>query len=162
MFTSKQILTFTYESEYETAYDLSQKKNFTAPKIYTAKGDLNKRWYVYFSFRNPQTGKLERMKNIYGIANTYKKKEDRLSVLTVYRKRLIILLKKGYNPFENNEALFEKEKTIAVKGNETKACIITILVAIKRIMLEKVKMLCLHFWKQTHQQPKLNKKLNLK
>ncbi|MFL1013228.1 tyrosine-type recombinase/integrase [Flavisericum labens] len=107
-------LTFEHRSEHVFAHDLehdlSKKPQFSSPKIYTANGDLSKRWYVYFSFRNPETGKLERMKNIYGIANTHKKKEDRLAVLTVYRKRLLILLKKGYSPFENNEHLFEKEK----------------------------------------------------
>ncbi|MCR8668034.1 site-specific integrase [Aestuariibaculum sp. M13] len=125
MFYLNEFLTFDFKSEHVFAHDLehdlSKRPQFSTPKIYTANGNLNKRWYVYFSFRNPETGKLERMKNIYGIANTYKKKEDRLSVLTVYRKRLIILLKKGYNPFENNEALFEKEKTQATKPKQAKS-----------------------------------------
>ncbi|GAA4301155.1 tyrosine-type recombinase/integrase [Aestuariibaculum suncheonense] len=120
-----EFLTFDFKSEHvfehDLEHDLSKRPQFSTPKIYTANGNLDKRWYVYFSFRNPETGKLERMKNIYGIANTYKKKEDRLSVLTVYRKRLIILLKKGYNPFENNEALFEKEKAQASKLHEPKS-----------------------------------------
>ncbi|WMI64769.1 site-specific integrase [Aestuariibaculum sp. YM273] len=108
MFTSKQILTFAYESEYETAYDLSQKKNFTAPKIYTAKGDLSKRWYVYFSFRNPKTGKLKRVTPFYGDVNKYKTKEERMEALTIYRKTLIKLLKLGYNPFQDNTELYNK------------------------------------------------------
>jgi len=41
-----ELLTF----EYENAYDLPVKKNYSFPKIYTANGDLNKRWYVYFSY----------------------------------------------------------------------------------------------------------------
>lgn len=73
------------------------KKNFSTPKIYNANSDLNKRWYVYFSFRNPDTEKLERMKNIYGKSNNFKTKEDRLSVLTDYRKKLLQLLKAGFN-----------------------------------------------------------------
>tara|TARA_R110001583_G_scaffold68241_1_gene194395 strand:+ start:97 stop:351 length:255 start_codon:yes stop_codon:yes gene_type:complete len=60
-------------------------KEFFHPKIYTAKGNLSKRWYVYYIFRNPETGKLERIKNIYGKSNLYKTKEKRLSVLTAYR-----------------------------------------------------------------------------
>ncbi|MBD0831654.1 tyrosine-type recombinase/integrase [Aestuariibaculum sediminum] len=115
-----EFLTFEHRSEHVFEHDLSKKPQFSTPKIYTANGNLDKRWYVYFSFRNPKTGKLERMKNIYGIANTYKKKEERLSVLTTYRKRLIILLKKGYNPFENNEALFKKEKAQAIKPKQIK------------------------------------------
>ena len=51
----KKIITFEYENEYESAYDLFVKPNFSVPKIYSAKGNLNKRWYVYFSFRDPKT-----------------------------------------------------------------------------------------------------------
>ena len=120
MSTLNKILTFEYKSEhvleYNLEHDLTQKSQFSSPKIYTAKGDLSKRWYVYFSFRNPKTGKLERSKNIYGKANVYKTKEDRLSVLTTYRKRLIILLKKGYNPYQDNSALYEATLT---KSNPT-------------------------------------------
>ena len=52
------------------------KKNFLDPKIYNASGNLDKRWYVYFLLRNLETGKLQRMKNVYGIANKCKTKED--------------------------------------------------------------------------------------
>ncbi|ULC58638.1 hypothetical protein MBM09_11985 [Flaviramulus sp. BrNp1-15] len=108
MSTFKQILTFAYESEYESAYDLSKKKLFSSPKIYTANGNLSKRWYVYFSFRDPNTGKLKRLTPFYGTANTYKTKEERMEVLTVYRKVLLKLLKQGYNPFKDNTALYQK------------------------------------------------------
>ena len=90
-----------HESEHDLEHDLSTKPNFSVPKIYTAKGDLSKRWYVYFSFRNPKTNKLERMKNIYGKANNYKTKADRLTILTSYRKNLLKLLRAGYSPLGN-------------------------------------------------------------
>ena len=110
MSTLNEIITFEHESEHVFEYDLehnlSSKKYFSAPKIYNANGNINKRWYVYFSFRNPETGKLQRMKNIYGKANLYKTKEDRLSVLTMYRRRLLKLLREGYNPFEDNTERF--------------------------------------------------------
>ncbi|WMI70061.1 site-specific integrase [Mangrovimonas sp. YM274] len=108
MFTSEQIIAFAYESEYETAYDLSQKKNFSNPKIYTAKGDISKRWYVYFSFRDPKSGKLKRITPFYGETNKYKTKEERLEVLTIYRKTILKLLKQGYNPFADNTELYQK------------------------------------------------------
>ena len=50
----KDVLTFAYESEYENVYDLPNKDKFTTPKIYTAKGDLSQRWYVYFSYQDPK------------------------------------------------------------------------------------------------------------
>ncbi len=110
MLTLNEILTFEHKSEHVLEHNLPVKKLFSVPKIYNANGDLNKRWYVYFSYRNPESGKLERMKNIYGKVNTYKSKEDRLSVLTIYRKNLLKLLKEGYNPFGDNTALYNSKK----------------------------------------------------
>lgn len=99
--------------EHILEHNLSDKRKFSDPKIYNGKGDLKKRWYVYFKFRNPQTGKLQRIKNIYGKANQYSTKEGRLSILTRYRQRLLKLLKEGYDPFQDNTDLFLKNKKIA-------------------------------------------------
>lgn len=107
MLTLNQLLTFDSQNEHVLEHDLLEKKNYSTPKIYNANGDLTKRWYVYFSYRNPSTGKLERSKNIYGKTNTFKTKEDRISVLTTYRKKLLQLLKKGYNPYADNSELFK-------------------------------------------------------
>jgi len=97
------------------------KKHFSTPKIYNANGNLNKRWYVYFSYRNPKTGKLERMKNIYGKSNHFKTKEERPSILVVYRKKLLQLLKAGFNPFEENVDLFQErtKKLSPIKEENT-------------------------------------------
>ncbi len=103
-----ELLTFENTIEHVSEHDLLLKKNFSKPNIYTANGDLNKRWYVYFSFRNPKTGKLQRMKNIYGKTNSYKTKEDRFLFLSAYRKKLLYLLNHGYNPFEDNAELHQK------------------------------------------------------
>lgn len=107
MLSLNQLLTFDSQNEHDSEHDLSKKKNFSDPKIYNANGDVKKRWYVYFSYRNPNTGKLQRLKNIYGVANKYKTKEERLSVLVMYRKSLLKLLKQGYNPFANNIELYQ-------------------------------------------------------
>jgi len=53
---------------------------------------------------------MERIKNIYGKANLYKTIEDRLAVLSVYRRNLLKLLKEGYNPFGNNSVLHNTKK----------------------------------------------------
>lgn len=110
MSTLQEFLTFEHESEHVLEHDLSNKKLFSAPKIYNANGNLSERWYVYFSFRNPSTGKLERMQNIYGKTNVYKTKEDRLAILSSYRRNLLKLLKEGYDPFKDNTDLFLKSK----------------------------------------------------
>ena len=106
MLNLNQFLNFDSQNEHVLEHDLLKKKNFSPPKIYNAKGDLSKRWYVYFSFRNPETDKLQRMKNVYGKTNNYKTKEERLTVLTVYRKKLLDLLKRGYDPFGDNTLLY--------------------------------------------------------
>ncbi|MBD0832828.1 tyrosine-type recombinase/integrase [Aestuariibaculum sediminum] len=106
-----ELLTFEYESEYESAYDLSLKRNFSAPKIYTANNDLSKRWYVYFSYRDPVSGRLKRQTPVYGEANKCKTKEDRMAILSVYRKVLLKLLKQGYSPYEDNKSLYMEVNT---------------------------------------------------
>ena len=115
MLNINEFITFEHENEHDLEYDLAHKKIFSTPKIHTANGDLSKRWYVYFSFRDPKTGKLKRMKNIYGSANSHKNKEDRLALLSRYRRRLLKLLKEGYNPFLDNTE-FHKNKL--AKKNE--------------------------------------------
>ena len=56
---------------------MTAKKNYSDPKIYDANGDIGKRWYVYFSFRNPQTGLLEKQTPIYGGANNFRTKQEK-------------------------------------------------------------------------------------
>ena len=101
-----ELLAIKHQNEYESAYDLLMKRNFYSPKIYSAKGDLKKRWFVYFSFRDPKSGKLKRFTPVYGKANTYKTKEERLEVLVVYRKTLLKLLKQGFNTYSDNVELY--------------------------------------------------------
>ncbi len=93
----------TLESQKE--HDSEHKVLFSEPKIYDADGDLAKRWYVCFSFVDPKTGRLKRMKNIYGKTNRYQTKDSRYFILGLYRKRLLKLLQEGYNPFQDNNEL---------------------------------------------------------
>ena len=58
--------------EYANAYDLAHKKQFSLPKIYDANSDLSKRWYLYYSFRNPTTDKLDRQTPVYAGVNLFK------------------------------------------------------------------------------------------
>lgn len=105
-----EVTTIEHESEHVLEHDLSIKSNFSVPKIYTAKGDLSKRWYVYFSFLNPETNKMQRMKNIYGKANKFNTKADRLTILTAYRSNLLKLLREGHSPFEKMPLTEHKTK----------------------------------------------------
>ncbi|MFK7750692.1 MAG: tyrosine-type recombinase/integrase [Kordia sp.] len=89
------------KNEYKSEYDLKKLKLFSEPKIYSAKGDLSKRWYVYFSYRDPETGKLKRQAPIYGEANKLKTKTERTEYLTTIKVVLKGMLKKGYSPYED-------------------------------------------------------------
>ena len=108
MQTIYELVTFEYQNEHDLEHTLGHKTQFSSPKIFDADGDLNKRWYVYFSYRNPETGKLVRQKNIYGKANRFKTKSERYSVLNLYKKRLLKFLKEGYSPYADNGQLYQK------------------------------------------------------
>jgi hypothetical protein len=51
-----ELIILEHNNEHVLEHDI----NYSIPKIYDAKGDLSKRWYVYFSYRNPKTNKLVR------------------------------------------------------------------------------------------------------
>lgn len=96
--------------EYTNAYDLGFKKKYSTPKIYNAKGDVTKRWYVYYSFRNPATDKLERQPGVYAGVNQFDNTKDRTAAIKILREAVQKILENGYSPFENNEALDETKK----------------------------------------------------
>ena len=119
MFNLNELLILDTQNEHDSEHDLSKKKNYSVPKIYNTNGDIKKRWYVNFSYRNPSTGKLQRIKNIYGVVNKYKTKEERMSVLVMYQKTLVRLLKQGYNPFEDNAELYQKSTNTTTRATTT-------------------------------------------
>lgn len=45
---------------YKSAYDEKPQMRYLPPKIYIAKKDLKKRWYVYYSVEDPKTDKMVR------------------------------------------------------------------------------------------------------
>ncbi|MGQ7944996.1 site-specific integrase [Flavobacterium sp. WC2509] len=103
--------------EHKTEHDLKEKVRYSEPEIYDANGDISKRWYVYFSFRNPATGYLERMPNIY-VSQKLNTKQ-RFDLLKIYRKNLSEMLKENFNPFETTnpvETILEiEEEKLTIK-----------------------------------------------
>ena len=94
------------------------KRKYSEPKIYTGGIDvskwnklskkskdkaLSKYWCVYYSYRNPETGKLVRQSNLKGGVNYYKTKDERMQVLRSIRKSLLEILKSGYSPYNKSE-----------------------------------------------------------
>lgn len=64
------------------------------------KAKLQKNWYVWWSFRNPETQQLERQNNIKLGINIHKTKASRLMVMQDIKLELLDLLKTGYSPYE--------------------------------------------------------------
>ena len=103
------------QNVHETVHVFNMKLNYTEPKIFTGgvdiskwnklskeeqKAALEKDWYIYYSFRHPQTGKLVRLPNIKGGINRIKNKAQRMKFLLKYQRALVVLLEQGYNPFK--------------------------------------------------------------
>ena len=105
---------------HENVHDFPMKVNFSEPKIYTGGVDINswskltkkeqkaalaKPWYVYYSFRNPKTNRLERQTNIKGGVNKYPDKRSRHHILKIMAKSLSVVLEEGFNPYQDNSEL---------------------------------------------------------
>src|SRR5690606_9827018 len=71
---------------------------YKPPKIHDAGGDLRKQWFVYYSHKNPQTGKFTRFK-VFRDINQSKLKQERLERAKAIAKAIEELLKEGFNPF---------------------------------------------------------------
>jgi integrase len=110
----QQILTNAYANAYENAYDLILLKLFSTPKIYTSNDDPSKRWYIYFSFRNPKSGKMERQTPIYAGINKHKTVKERKEAAQNLKWAVDRILKNGFNPYENSK-LDEIEKHYNIK-----------------------------------------------
>ncbi|CAM3969112.1 site-specific integrase [Flavobacterium cucumis] len=96
--------------EYANEYVLGYNKQYSEPKIYDANGNINGRWYVYYSFRNPETGKLERQAPIYAGVNQFKDLKERREAVKILRESVSIILKNGYNPFNQESNIDEVKK----------------------------------------------------
>ena len=96
------------------------KLNFSSPKIYTGgvlisewsklsklqkEEALSKDWFVYYSYRNPKTQKLQRQPYIKAGVNKLKTKRERIAFLRTMQKALLQLLQAGFNPYQDNSAL---------------------------------------------------------
>jgi integrase len=105
---------------HDRVHDCTMKLNYSEPKIFTGgvpiaawsklsakdkRAALSKSWYVYYSFRNPTTGKLERQTSIKAGVNRYKDKKSRFHILSKLKESLEYVLSKGFNPYEDNSSL---------------------------------------------------------
>lgn len=96
--------------EHDSEHDLKiVKRQYSHPEIYHGGDsyDLSKRWYIYYSYRNPYTGRMVRQPNIYIPNQKQKGFKERFRELKMIQRNMLILLKKGFSPYLHPET---KEK----------------------------------------------------
>ena len=123
---------------HDSVHDLPMKTNYSEPKIFTGSVEfsqwnklskqaqqaaLSKNWYVYYSFRNPQTGKFKRESNIKLDANRFKTAKERFEALKFIQHNLLTILRRGYNPYQDNSKLTDKYFNKTANGSKTEILI---------------------------------------
>jgi integrase len=83
----------------------SDMKKVILAKLDDAKGDINKRWCIYFSFVNPYTLKLER-KRVYNGINNFNDANLRYSVASVLIQQYNEKLKNGWTPYQETDTIY--------------------------------------------------------
>lgn len=101
-----------YANAYGNAYDMKNKGLYTKPRIYDANGDITKRWYVYFSYLNPKTNKMERQTPLYYGINNLKDPSVRRAAAKQLRDMVENVLKNGHSPYEEG---YTEEKVITIE-----------------------------------------------
>lgn len=85
---------------------------YTLAKLYDAKGDISKRWYVYYTFENSE-GKMQLIKKRAGI-NRFKSKKERVKEGAILVSEINLLLDKGYNPFTKTIPVHNELKDLTI------------------------------------------------
>ena len=101
-----------YANAYKNAYAMKNKGLYTKPQIYDAGGDTSKRWYVYFSYLNPKTNKMERQTPLYYGMNRLQDATERRVAAKQLRDMVENVLKNGYSPYEEG---YTEEKVITIE-----------------------------------------------
>lgn len=90
-------------SVYAREYITDNKMNYSEPKIYTANGDVKKRWYVYFYYRDPDTDKMKKQASLtMGINRKFKTRRERLKHFKILQRVVHDALKGGWSPYEKS------------------------------------------------------------
>lgn len=91
-------------------------KNYSEAKLYKTRIDgkpviiPGRNWHVYFYYRNPETGKMQKFTNTHRI-NQFKTVKERTAAGKSWVKAMNILLDQGYNPF-STDGILQKDYEI--------------------------------------------------
>ncbi len=102
------------KTAYKNAYTLKFRTLYTPAKLVIPKKDgkptLDGIWYVYYRYRNPSTGALDKFELKQGI-NRLRSISERKKAGNNLKNTINQLLQEGFNPFEKHEEV-EREKNI--------------------------------------------------
>lgn len=77
---------------------MTNSHKYKLPEIYDAGGDVGKQWFVFYSFKDPETGKFKRFK-VFRDINQSKLKSERTQKARAIKQALTELLIEGFDPF---------------------------------------------------------------
>lgn len=91
------------------------KKLVILPKLNDCGSDLRKKWFVYYSVRNPKTGKMERFKVFENLGRERTEKGRRETADLIIRD-LTEKLQNGWSPFDSSKSGIIYEDELAYKS----------------------------------------------
>lgn len=80
---------------------MKREKIAILPKVNTCGGDLEKQWFIFYSYRDPRNGKMKRFKT-YGL-DRFKTVKERTRESEKLRLEITEKLRNGWNPFLDDE-----------------------------------------------------------
>jgi integrase len=88
------------------------------PKIYDAGGSLLRKWFVFYSFRNPESGKMQRFR-VYENINSYKTIASRGNCARIVSDQILKKINSGWSPF--NDVLYANSSQCVIY-NDIRKC----------------------------------------
>ena len=112
---------------------ISPMENFKPAKVFDADGDLSTRWFVFYYFKNPDTGKYERFREM--ISSSLKTRTARYSRAKELKEIINKRLREGFNPFAGNDPsqtnildaikyLEETQSSLRTRTRHTYSCVL--------------------------------------
>jgi len=108
-------------------------ENFKPAKVFDADGDLSQRWFVFYYYKNPDTGKYERFREM--ISSTLKTRTARYTKAKELKEIINKRLLQGFNPYAGNDPrqtnildgityVEEMQSTLRTRTRHTYSCVL--------------------------------------
>ncbi len=96
---------------------MSRKKVIILPKLYDYDGDLSKKWFVFYSYRDPASGKMNRFKVYDGISekNTIVTRTNQANkIIEEFTKKIL----NGWTPYQDSSMVIYSDNLKYHKATE--------------------------------------------